>query len=306
MSLIALHATDDHAEILTDTLAYTVTARRMRRASKVFALPHLDAAVLMHGGTTELANYWAVHASLRAGAATFDELADTAPAALRELWREVQEMTEHRNAIHGTRSKTPRAIALAVGYSDRDRRFRALAHSSDDGFEPVEQRGLWVIPSPLDVRPSELEQQRLELTFREMFDEDSTIRAWGRLPAPEAPTAPDGWARLARLIRQQRSLADLYSGLKMYVGGDALLTCLERGQQSTRRLFTFDDSGPEYDQMMAGSLHPAGQRGVCSCGSGRVLVECCLTQLYDQPCPCGSSQVFADCCRVQVPAPVAT
>jgi hypothetical protein len=299
MSLIALHADEHGAQVMTDTLAYTVTARHLRQATKVFALPHLDAAVLAHGGTREFSNFWAVHASLRAGAATFDELADTAPAALAELWREVVAMTEHRNAVYGARSTVPRAIALAVGYSHRHRRFRALAYQSDGAFEPIELHGLWVIPSPLNVRPSTIEQARLEETLQQLHDDADIARLLGQLPEPAVPVTDDEWAALARDVRQQRAVdADLYSGLKMYVGGDALLTRLERGRQSTGRLLTFDDSGAEFTQMMAGSLHPAGQLGQCPCGDGSRFRDCCLAELNDQPCPCGSGRTFASCCRV--------
>lgn len=301
MTLIAVHADTDRAGILTDTLSYTVTARRLRRASKVFAVPHLDAAVLTHGDA-ELSNYWAVHASLRAGKTTFDDLTDAAPDALRELWRERTMMAEHRNALHGGNRPVPRSIALAVGYSDRAGSFRALAHSSDDDFRQVELQGLWVMPSPLDIRPSRIEQQRLEQTFRERFDDDRPVRALRSRPRPVPPATADEWADLARTVRQQRALADLYSGLKMYVGGDALLTTLERGQQSTRRLFSFDDDGPEYAEMMAGSLHPAGQLGPCGCESGARFVDCCLTQIADDPCPCGNGATFAACCRVDLSA----
>jgi hypothetical protein len=305
MSLIALHADQHGAQVMTDTLSYTVTARHLRQATKVFALPHLDAAVLAHGGTREFSNFWAVHASLRAGATTFDELTDTAPAALSDLWREIEQMTEHRNAIYGARSTVPRAIALAAGYSQRHQRFRALAYQSDGAFEPVELHGLWVIPSPLDVRPSEIEQARLEETFQQLHGGTYAVRALARLPEPAVPVTDGDWTALARDVRQQRAVeADLYSGLKMYIGGDALLTRLERGQQTTRRLLTFDDSGPEFEQMMAGSLHPAGQLGPCPCGDGGRFRDCCLTELNDQPCPCGSARTFADCCLVDLPAAV--
>jgi len=298
MTLIAIHADVDRASVLSDSLSYTVTARRLRRATKVFAVPHLDAAVLTHGDA-ELGNFWAVHASLHSGAATFDELTDTAPEALQELWRERTMMAEHRNAIHGGNRPVPRSIAFAVGYSAHAGRFRAVAHSSDDDFQPADLQGLWIIPSPLDVRPSDIEQQRLEETFRERFDDDQPVRALRSQPAPVPPTTPEQWANLARTVREQRALADLYSGLKMYIGGDALLTTLERGHQSTRRLLTFADSGPEYEQMMAGSLHPAGQLGLCGCESGARFVDCCLEQIADEPCPCGSgTSTFADCCRV--------
>jgi hypothetical protein len=302
MSLIALHADEHGAQIMTDTLAYTVTARRLRRATKVSALPHLDAAVLAHGGTREFSNFWAVHASLRAGAETFDELTDDAPAALADLWREIVEMTEHRNAVHGAHSTVPRAIALAIGYSHRHRRFRALAYQSENEFQPVELHGLWVIPSPLNVRPSAIEQTRLEETFQRLHDDVDTARFLSELPEPAVPITDSDWTALARDVRQQRAVnADLYSGLKMYVGGDALLTRLQRGQQTTRRLLTFDDTGPEFEQMMTGSLHPTGQLGPCPCGDGGRFRDCCLTELYDQPCPCCSGKLFADCCLVDLP-----
>ena len=300
MTLIAIHADVDGAQIMTDTLSYTRTARRLRRASKVHALPHLDAAVMTHGDA-ELGNYWAVHAGLRAGSTTFDELTDAAPAALREMWRERTLIAEHRNAVHGGDRPVPRSIALAVGYSDRDALFRAWAWSSEDEFTPTALEGLWVIPSPLTFRPTDIEQARLEAVCQELSGDPRVAEALRLLPPAPVPQTDGQWRALAQAARYQRAVQpDLYSGLKMYVGGDVLLTRLARGEQSTLRLHTFPETGPDHEQMMAGSLHPVGQLGPCPCDGDKRFVDCCLAQIDDDPCPCGSASGvnFADCCRV--------
>lgn len=69
---------------------------------------------------------------------------------------------------------------------------------------------------------------------------------------------------------------------------------------------TGDDTGDEFNRMMAGSLHPAGQLGDCDCGSGDTLVGCCLQAIADDPCPCGSGDTFGPCCRVAQPVTAGT
>ncbi|MDP9430532.1 MAG: SEC-C metal-binding domain-containing protein [Actinomycetota bacterium] len=93
-------------------------------------------------------------------------------------------------------------------------------------------------------------------------------------------------------------MADLYSGFKTYVGGDVIHTTLRRGESSSRRVHRFNDSGPEFARMMAGSLHPVSQAAACDCGSGRSFVDCCLAQIADEPCPCQSGARFAACCSI--------
>lgn len=301
MSLVAVHAAGQHAHVLTDTLSYSSTQRHLRRTSKVTVVPHLNAAVLHHG-SRDFGRFWVQEAQTMAGADNYDQLVDRAPARLDAVWDELVVTTEHRNAIHGTEFGLPRSVAIAVGYSDRAGEFRAHAWASDDYFAPQELAGVFVMPSPLTARPSELELGRLRGTLVNLHGLSyavSIARDLDRQPALTPPTTDEEWAALAQTIRRDRALADLYSGLKMYVGGDALLTRLERGSSSTRRLVTFDDDGAEFAQMMAGSLHPVGQLGPCACGSGRPAVDCCLRELDDQPCPCGSTATFATCCRVE-------
>jgi uncharacterized protein YchJ len=73
---------------------------------------------------------------------------------------------------------------------------------------------------------------------------------------------------------------------------------VRRGEATNRRVYTFDDSGPEFACMMAGSLHPISQAGPCECNSGRRFVDCCLAAIHAEPCPCQSGQTFARCCSI--------
>ncbi len=297
MTLIAFHAQADCAEIITDTLSYTVTQRRLARMSKVLLLPHLDAAVITHG-SAQFSRYWEQDA-MTPNTADFDAFTTQVPGRLREIWAEIKVMDEHRNAIHGGTRNAPRSVAFVVGYSPAQRRFRALSFSSQEDFTPAELDGLWVIPSPLDSRPSELEFQRLQETVTEQLGDASHLDVLKSLPRPQPPTTVDGWVHLAKAAREHRSLAPIDSGLKMYVGGDVIYTRLEVGCTVQRRVHTFDDHGAEFAEMMAGSLHPVGQLGTCTyCDSGQPLVDCCLRELNEQPCPCGSGTTFASCCRV--------
>jgi hypothetical protein len=158
------------------------------------------------------------------------------------------------------------ATVFHVGYSPQAGRFKAYAHSSKRGFVPEDVTDEMVaMPLPLSDPP-------------------------GHRPESEAD-----WTDLAVQIRRERALAPI--GLKVFVGGDVFLTSLERGSITQRKIHTFDDSGDEFRLMVAGTAHPLGQLGDCTCGSGQMMALCHQYK-PNEPCACMSGQPFRACCSV--------
>ncbi|MCF6507372.1 SEC-C domain-containing protein [Blastococcus sp. MG754426] len=300
MTLIAFAAHADRAEIITDTLTYTHTATRMGHTSKLLPLPHLDAAIVAQG-STGFERRWHMQALyLAQHAADFDEFAREAPAHLAHVWSELGIDLDAENIAHGRSATVTPSVVFLVGYSPQRQRFVAYGFASDHGFAPTKLDGLYAMPSPLDRRPGDLELHRLRGHLPAVLGDqaDRAVAALGRLPIQPAPRRPEEWVDLAKAVRRDRAMADLYSGLKTYVGGDVMLTALRRGESTTRRIHTFNDSGSDFARMMAGSLHPMSQASACECDSGRRFVDCCLAAIADEPCPCQSGKVFAACCSI--------
>jgi hypothetical protein len=299
MTLIGFAAREDRADIITDTLTYTRVARYFSRTTKVLLLPHLDGA-LMTQGSTQFGYQWYIEALTNSARATsMDDFNAAAPQGLRDTWDRMQGHVRSQHEQYGATQTLAASVIFHVGWSDQAGGFTAHAYASDDEFEPVRVDGLHVMPSPLDRRPSDLELGRLRHHFDHYFDDTTVVDRLSRLPAGDVPDTPEEWAELARRVRKDRALVSLYSGLKTYVGGDVIHTRLRRGEVTQRRLLTFDDQGPEFVRMVAGSLHPQGQAGRCDCGSGRCLVDCCMAALAPQACPCGSGRTFGTCCSIR-------
>ncbi len=236
MTLIAFHAQPDRADIITDTLSYTRTARHLGHTSKVTLMPHLDAAVMTQG-STDFAKAWTAEALTAAEAADFDEFAERVGEALPVLWRRLPGVGDDCE-----RGRANSAV-FVVGYSPRRRSFTAHGWASDFAFRRMDLDGLHVMPSPLGVRPSELELRRLGRHFDVYFGDTAPVDRLRRLPPPAAPGSDAGWVELAKTVRADRALADLYSGFKTYVGGSVIHTRLTVGAATQRRVHTFDDTG---------------------------------------------------------------
>ena len=300
MTLIAFAASRGRAEIITDTRTYTHTATRMGHTSKVMLLPHLDAAV-MDQGSTGFGKQWRFEAmNLSQVATDFDDLHRRTPAAAAAVWERMTGDLAAENRQHGTSATLANSVVFHVGYSPERESFKAYGYASDFGFEPMDLAGLYVMPSPLSVRPGDLELHRLRNHLSAIGGAEgaATADALGQLPAPTVPRGPADWVALAKAVRQDRSLADIYSGFKTYIGGDVFHVSLRQGEATTRRIHRFTDSGPEFAQMMAGSLHPVSQAAPCDCGSGNRYVDCCLVPSLDKPCICRSGANLRDCCSI--------
>lgn len=156
------------------------------------------------------------------------------------------------------------AFVYQIGYSLERGRFVAYAYGTPDNFTPEDVTGrLVVLPTPIR--------------------------------AVRAPASAQQWAGLAKRVRSDYAAAPM--GVKVPIGGDVLLTHLEVGALSQRRIHAFPDDDPETAQMLSGTLHPTGQLGDCDCGSGQMLVLCCI-EPDDSDCACDSGARFVDCCKV--------
>lgn len=300
MTMIAFAAHRDRAEIITDTVTYTHTATRMGHTSKVMLLPHLDAAMLAQGSTGFERRWHGQALYLAQHAADFDDFIREAPEHLRYVWERMAAFTEAENAEHGRSASVANSVVFLIGYSAERQAFKAYGYASDFDFKPMDLEGLYVMPSPLDRRPGDLELHRLRGHLPAVLGDQApqAVAALAKLPAPSVPRRPAEWVELAKAVRRDRAMADIYSGLKTYVGGDVIHTVLRRGEATSRRVHRFNDAGAEFARMMAGSLHPVSQAGACDCGSGRRFVDCCLAEIADEPCPCQSGKVFAACCSI--------
>ena len=226
---------------------------------------------------------------------SFDGFVQEAGPYLRAAWGDVRE-----------RPRTPSFVSI-IGYSPEESRFKAYQFASDSDFERQDVEQAFIIPAPVDIRPSDLELARLKgslLAGQRESDKAEILTVfedWHQRPGLVAPTTVKGWVRLGKHVRESRALApSVSSGLKVFVAGDLFHAVLRRGEFTSSRVHRFNDSGAEFAQLVAGTLHPISQLGPCSfCDSGRPYVDCHLAPKATQPCGCGSGKPFQTCCSVR-------
>lgn len=164
-------------------------------------------------------------------------------------------------------------MMVAAGWSPAARSFRALVFASDRMFDPFEPVGVFSQPGPLDAQPSELEEEQ----YRRLGSlRERSEAAWfaGRPPL-QAPRNTADWVQLGRRVREQRALIVAGAhGLKVAVGGALHLTTLKLGEQTTRRVHRFDDTGDQLARLVAGTRYPVAMAAPCECGSGRLMAGC--------------------------------
>lgn len=292
MTLISIHATQDRAEILTDTAWWRSNLGHIGYTTKVSVLAHLD-AVIVSAGSTEI-GYFARYFGMCAAsdALTFDELVDNAPQWL---------LAARDNADDSARHAT--AWAFLVGYSHRSESFTAYVCESRDDFTPKPLREPFVTPTPWSMRPSSLEARHARRQWEAQgvapTEIDDTLRWWLNQPHLDTPTTDAEWADLARRVQAERTLGGPASAI--VVAGDALLTRLERGTVTTRKIgdLSLDVNSEAFRQSMAYTDHPVIQLAACVCGSSKIRLNCCLNEAKDKACACGSGKTFRACCMVQ-------
>ncbi len=304
MTLIAFHAQADRADVITDTGSYSRGNRRVASDPKIAPLPGPGGVVVTQGSGT-FGRLWRDRvAALAATARDFDDLARQARADLRSTWAALDQQVQDTNRAEGTTTELANSTVFLIGYSARERRYRAYGFASDQKWTRMTLHGLYVMPSPLTVRPGPVELERLAKHFRANFDDATPVDQLRSLPTPTPPTSVEEWVQLARDVREERAMAPLYSGFKTVVSGDVVHTAVTAGGVSSRVVHTYDDGPEETARMYAGTLHPAAQAAACDCGSGSRYVDCCLAQIANEACPCGSGTTFAGCCSFTAPEPV--
>lgn len=287
MTLIAISVDDAGAQILTDTWSYSPAASRIGRVSKVLSLPHLDLAVATQGSQHFGLVWDSIAAVLSTQVQDFDEFDHRSVASLAVAWAETLESNPDAS----------RSVAFHVGWSAAAGRFVAVAHASDNGFQPEPLDELFVHPSPLSVRPSEIEARHLAALIGDDELGQANLEVLRGRPVPQPPDDMAGWASLA-LAARERAMLPAATRLKTLVGGTAMLTTLTREGVMTYKLLEFDDTGDELAKVLAGSMHPIGLAGPCPCGSGGTYRECCVEKHIDDPCLCGSGRSSGLCCAV--------
>jgi len=288
VTLIAFSANKNRADILTDTWAYSRDGRRMGNSSKVHSIPHLDMAHATQGSCEfeALWNFGATALALHVGG--FDDFAAEVGSCLREAWNDIDSLDP--------------STVFVIGYSPEASRFRAYQFASDSDFDRQDLEAPFIIPAPTDIRPSELEFAHIKGSFTGARDETeilAVLEDWHQKPGLIAPTTVKGWVQLGKHARESRAMVPASTRLKVFVAGDLFHAVLKRGEFTTSRVHTFNDSGPEFAQLVAGTLHPVSQYGPCSCDSGRAYIDCCLEPYATQSCTCGSGKPFQACCSVR-------
>lgn len=282
MTLIAFAAHEKSADLLTDTASYTPGIRRMGHTTKVTPIAHIDAALMTQGDSRfgyVMSNV--VH-DLANLAPDLDALLGDLPGKARELWPVMS-----AGAPDGWD-----VAAFLVGYSPAAGRFVARGLASDTNFEPWDIDGLHVMPSPITTRPSDLELGRAAKAGVSPEDVDRLRQ----MPIPAVPANSAQWLKLGLEARIQRF--GIPGKLKVVVAGHLVHTHLSRGKVSSKRIHTFDDAGPEFQKMVAGTLHPQGQLGPCPCDSGKRFLDCHLAKHATELCLCKSGKAFGECCSV--------
>jgi hypothetical protein len=296
MTLIAFSANKNRADILTDSWSYSGGGRLIGSDSKVHAISHLDMAHATQGSCVfeALWNLGAIGLAMHVG--SFDGFVQEAGPYLRKAWNGV-----------GERDQREPSVVFVLGYSGEESRFRAYQFDSGSDFERQDLEAPFIIPTPGDIRPSELELARLKGSLLAGQSESdraeilTILENWHQKPGLVAPTTVKGWVQLGKHARESRAMAPADSNLKVFVAGDLYHAVLKRGEFTTTRVHRFNDSGAEFAQLVAGTLHPISQYGPCGfCDSGRPYVDCHLDSFFvTQSCPCGSDKPFQACCSVR-------
>lgn len=298
MTLIAIHAGIDHADMITDTWAFSNGAHNISTCSKTEAVLHLDMAFATNGDEA-FGWQWKIASEVLATQVTdFDQFVDQAPGRLRSVWRKRLADIAARNVQIGGDFKPCPPGVFHVGYSPSRGAYRAVEFAADNGFTPADLPGLFVIPSPLGVRPSDYEMRLHREAIGAGVDAGGERNFAARLarPMPPVPTTGEGWIRLAIRARADRATLPVGTKLKWLVGGTVHHTYLERGMIVQARVHEFDDTGAEAVAVFTGTLHPVGLAAPCPCGTGLPYVECCVAKVAGKPCWCGSGLLLGECC----------
>lgn len=229
MTLIAFTLTEDRAEIVTDGLSYSAGAIDFSAVRKCGVFPAWDMAVTSTG-PSELGDTWkGVLEDCTEAVRDLDQVHEYAPAALRELWRKVQQHRREGNVLEpggGADSGT----VLHVGWSPERGRFVAYVYLvGDDGVEHV------------------------DLTEHRLFCQPPP---WTYLP-PEVPSTAKQWTQLVKAAHADWTLAPALMGHglgKVYIGEEVVRTRLARGVHDQQVIHRFPRHGAQWRRTLISSL----------------------------------------------------
>jgi hypothetical protein len=293
MTMIGIAAHEDHAEILTDSIAYSSNGMATWTVpGKITHLPGITAAVVTQG-TLMFRDLW--HEAMRVAAAEtadFDRFTEAAEAVLPAAHEHVVKSTAAEGVdIDHDGGIEVQFAAFHIGWSPDAGRFVAYGYDTETGLRRLELDGLYLMPAPLDHRPGPVEAARVAAAGHD-------VAAWTARPPARIPDGAAAWVELAKTAHRSRSLdCTVDSGLKVYTGGDVRLARLTRDGMTEQVVHSFIDPD-EFARMVAGTLHPLGQLAPCPCGNGKTLIDCILPNAGPMPCDCGSGRPFGGCCSV--------
>jgi hypothetical protein len=191
---------------------------------------------------------------------SLEEMGDLAREELPACWEQTADRTGSRAV----------GEIYHVGWSQQQGRFRAFEYSSEDGFQGRELTD----SSPFLSNPPAVD--------------------------PLPPSTDTEWLHHGQVQYEHYALATVWSGRKTMIGGELVLTRLERGAATQHRLYTFPTDDWRFRKMMIGAMTFEGQAGPCYCGSGLPQARCHLPTALtpEAPCCCQSGKAFGACHRV--------
>lgn len=265
MTLIALRTGEDFAEVLTDTLTYSVGEAEFIQTDKVTAFPALR-ALLTAKGPAELHDELAFQVATYGGYFvddSIDGLNELIMDRLPGIWDEIEKDP-------GTRE---RGWTYLVGWSPSHNRFVALEYDSKSNFEPHE-----VGRSELFTNPAS----------------DRTIPAL---------SSAEEWATVGEALYEECSVR--FGERTMIGGDLYLTRLEKDGVSQRRLLTLPDDDWRFRQMVIGtmhryGQLGPCP----CGSGQPYVVCHLLAgTFSADWPCPCQSGKPFRGCHRVEVNDP---
>lgn len=289
MTLIAILASEDKAEVMTDSLSYLRNLGSLSSSSKAMPIAHLNAVVLCSGDGV-FANM--VKSMVLAGTSlpelgSVDALLQELPARLAETWADATELAQGRSYLYPS-------TAYVVGWSYEAQSYVAYLFTSLHQFEPERINGLHVVPMAGVFQPTSLEAETFLVENHDVDGVAAFMDAWTSKPPHPEPAELGDWLKVG-LYARTRALND--TGRQL-VGGSLYYTSLTPDVTTTLKIHTFDDTGDELLQMVGYSQHPVAQERPCWCDSGKRHIDCHLADSLDEPCGCGSSELFRECCMV--------
>lgn len=290
MTLVAFVNHGTHVDIATDTGGWDSMQRDgLSYVTKFQHLAHLD-AVMLRQGDGNVARTATYVLDLLGNRGTFDDLIDVAPEALTQSLR--------RDDQGASREVWEAGTVVLVGWSERADAFVGYELATDRGMKAHKVDRMF-LPMPWTHRPGALELRRLKAVASHTDWGPAMVEAWPLRPPFTTPATDGEWLALADLAREQRALNGPAG--RVHVSGSLWLSTLKRGEFSSRRVHTWDDSGDNFRRMVAGSHHPISQAAPCCyCDSGLRGRDCCLARANAEhgSCLCGSGKPFEVCCRI--------